>query len=343
MSTRRVVLVGSVPLENAETVFTEVGKRIGCACGSIPDGETGARLDWIGWYRQRLGRIPAMEVEKTSVGMFPTMRLRAGHSWSTIQLSPLGYFDVARKSYDSFRRLKESGAVPGAARFQISIPTPMMLSSGLGGPWADALAAHERAVFSELKAIVADIPAQQLTIQWDFAGEIVQEELRRQAKQTLGETEAAPAANFEQGVQALVRACEAVPEGVELGIHCCFGDPGGKHIVEPLDAAVPVRAANLLLEHCHRQIDWIHVPVPIERNDAAYFAPLAGAPFLEKTALVLGLIHQEDGVQGARQRIAAAGSAVTGRFGVATECGLGRIQSDIIPGLLDLHKLVADI
>jgi non-canonical (house-cleaning) NTP pyrophosphatase len=56
--------------------------------------------------------------------------------------------------------------------------------------------------------------------------------------------------------------------------------------------------------------------------------------------LYLGLIHHEDGVEGAHRRARAAASAQS-RFGVATECGFGRGPSERTVPLLQLHAAVA--
>ena len=44
-----LLLVGSIPLEDAEAVFDTVAKTIGPRLASVPDGETGLRSNWIGW------------------------------------------------------------------------------------------------------------------------------------------------------------------------------------------------------------------------------------------------------------------------------------------------------
>jgi hypothetical protein len=88
-------------------------------------------------------------------------------------------------------------------------------------------------------------------------------------------------------------------------------------------------------------VTWVHLPVPIERDDDAYFAPLAEVELPEGTELYLGLLHHEDGVEGALRRARAAATAVPS-FGVATECGFGRGPSERTPALLDLHAAVAE-
>ncbi|MGC5170657.1 hypothetical protein ACLQ2Q_08375 [Microbacterium sp. DT81.1] len=54
----------------------------------------------------------------------------------------------------------------------------------------------------------------------------------------------------------------------------------------------------------------------------------------------VGLVHREDGAEGARRRVEAAKRHVE-RFGVATECGCGRAPADATEGLLRTHAEVA--
>ena len=101
---------------------------------------------------------------------------------------------------------------------------------------------------------------------------------------------------FDGLVARLVALVDAVPADVEAGVHLCYGDAGERHFIEPTDAATLVRYANAVIAASEREISWLHLPVPIERDDAAYFAPLAElAPVAE---LYLGLVHREDGAEG---------------------------------------------
>jgi ubiquinone/menaquinone biosynthesis C-methylase UbiE len=82
------------------------------------------------------------------------------------------------------------------------------------------------------------------------------------------------------------------------------------------------------------------MPVPHDRDDDAYFAPLSDLRLPGETELYLGLLHPADGEDGARRRIAAAQRHVAG-FGVATECGWGRGGAAAVEGLLELHRAVS--
>jgi hypothetical protein len=84
------------------------------------------------------------------------------------------------------------------------------------------------------------------------------------------------------------------------------------------------------------------MPVPRDRDDDAYFAPLAGLDLRPGTEVYLGLVHQTDGVDGARRRLSAATKALP-QFGIATECGFGRRPPDTVADLLALHRTVSEL
>jgi hypothetical protein len=109
---------------------------------------------------------------------------------------------------------------------------------------------------------------------------------------------------------------------------------------EPKDTTHLVEVANALATRVGGRINWIHMPVPRERTDDAYFAPLRHLHLQPETELYLGLVHITDGVEGTRRRIATA-QRVIADFGVATECGFGRRPPETIPSLLRIHREVA--
>ena len=83
------------------------------------------------------------------------------------------------------------------------------------------------------------------------------------------------------------------------------------------------------------------MPVPLDRNDDAYFAPLKELQLPDGTDFFLGLIHNTDGLEGAQARVAAAAKSCSS-FGVATECGLSRRPAETVPVLLKIHTQLAD-
>jgi hypothetical protein len=353
---RPVGFVGSVALPSAAAVFEAVSTYVGPLAKRIPDGETGERLRWIGWQRDQLIGRPgvelALEVEIDGPvrQVFRQLKLKPGFKAADLNLRPLGYLEAARDSFAEFEAARKSGKLAADTRFQISLPTPIALATGISGPRDEVLSAFEAAYRSELADIFQTIPPSRLAIQWDVAIETHGEEARRHpaavrqwfvAKGKPPEIEIA-SFSFQESIEALARACAWIPIEAELGIHLCYGDPDGKHLIEPHDMSVMVELVNGLTKLVRRRIDWIHMPVPIERDDNAYFEPMRAMDTRPETTIFLGLVHLSDGIDGARRRISAA-KIVLPNFGVATECGLGRRDPAAIPDLLALHKSAAEL
>ena len=101
-----------------------------------------------------------------------------------------------------------------------------------------------------------------------------------------------------------------------------------------------VEFANRVCASIKRPVQLIHMPVPRNRADDAYFAPLEALRLKPETRLSLGLVHHTDGVEGTRRRLAAA-KRFAADFSIATECGFGRRKPDTIPELLRIHAEVA--
>jgi hypothetical protein len=127
-----------------------------------------------------------------------------------------------------------------------------------------------------------------------------------------------------------------------MGLHLCYGNPDDEPLIAPVDTSTLVDISRDLLSRIKRRIDWIHMPVPKNRDDAAYFAPLNDLKLPDGTQLYLGLVHLADGVEGATRRMRAADKYVHG-YGVASECGLGRKHPTAIIPILDLHRQVATL
>ena len=86
-------------------------------------------------------------------------------------------------------------------------------------------------------------------------------------------------------IERLVRIGNAVPEDVELGYHLCYGDLNHVHWKVPENAANLVEVANGIAAGLKRPMQWLHIPVPRDRDDDAYFEPLNGLSELAKESL----------------------------------------------------------
>jgi hypothetical protein len=325
-----------VPLDSSEAVFRATAAALGPWMARFPDGETGTRTNWIEWQIPMLGGDPALEVVPPDPDHYrplPRVAVRDGSSADDIALTGCGYADAAEASYVEFRRLRDDGVIAADARFQVCLPTPLATVALFVTPEDQAAveAVYERLLLADLDRVLATIPHEDLAIQWDTAVEF-------------GVLEGLFPVWFEPAeagvVDRLVRIGNRVPVDVELGFHLCYGDAGHQHFTQPTDAAVLVRVANALADGLDRPLNWLHLPVPRERDDVAYYAPLADLRLSDDTELYLGLVHRTDGMEGTQRRMAAA-SKVVPAFGISTECGLGRRPSETVPELLELHAAVA--
>jgi hypothetical protein len=333
--------VGSVPLRSAAEVFGTLGRRFGAVLDRIPDGETGERIDWLQFQERVFATNPAFEPIAGEVDwrnanaqrpQTVRFRLRAGVAPDTVRLGPLGYAASALASYAAFRRAQADGAVPRRCRYMVALPSPYNVISWAIDPGSRVAVErlYEAQLLTELDEICAAIPHAALAIQWDCAHDM-------QAFDGARTPWFEPA---REGIIArLARIGDRVPAGVELGYHLCYGSFGGRHFVEPEDAGAMVDLVNGVTAAVRRPIQWVHMPVPVERDDDAYFAPLARLAAGD-ARIYLGLIHDSDGLAGTRARFATARRHLA-HFGIATECGFGRRPASTVPALLDLHSACA--
>ncbi|HSU05734.1 MAG TPA: hypothetical protein VLI93_09190 [Acetobacteraceae bacterium] len=176
------------------------------------------------------------------------------------------------------------------------------------------------------------LPAEDLAIQFDVCQEVLVFENYFPERPP----------NYKDVIFAtLGRMGDAVPADVELGFHLCYGSPADEHLVQPRDAGILTEMMNGIGAAVRRRIDYMHIPVPKDRTDDAYFAPLRDWRRRDETQLYLGLIHYDD-EPGDQHRVAAARRVVP-HFGIASECGWGRSDPTRLPGLLRSHRHCAEM
>jgi len=326
-------LVGSVPLASADEVFERAARVLGDRLRRIPDGETGARSDWILWQYPVFSSRPQFEIGPPGDDGYrtlPKLQLREGAD--SVSFENLGYADTAIASYRAFARLKRDGIVPQHCRFQLTLPTPLapVCAFVAADDQSRLEPVYEARLLEEVARIAETIPHDQLAVQWDTRYEFAM--LEGIVQPWFSEVRAGV-------LERLLRLSRAVPADVELGFHLCYGDEAHGQFVEPQDSGKLVEVANALAANLDRSLNWIHLPTP-HGAEADWYAPLAELKLHEETELYLGVVHADDGADGARRRIAAARRHVDG-FGAATSCGWGRGGSVMVDGLLDLHRTVS--
>ena len=241
-------------------------------------------------------------------------------------------------SYAVFKRLRDAGKIAAGTRFQVDlVPAHSVLWLYLAEALQEAAdPLYNAALGREIDKIAAAIPNRDLAIQFDVASAVFAR-LQRGDYGPYGATKEEALARF-TGILAALG--DRVPREIELLYHFCYGDSNHRHVVEPKDMGDMVALANRLAATVRRPIELIHMPVPRNRADDAYFAPLKGLALRPETKLSLGLVHYTDGVEGTRRRLAAARKFAPD-FSIATECGFGRRDPATIPALLDIHAAVA--
>lgn len=327
-----VHLVGSIPLPSTEQVFREACKSLPGRLRRLPDGETGNRQAFTTFQRDAFASNPGV---LRSFGVQDGSHEEVIPAAGDIQVLSTKYDDYALSSYTKFCQLRTEGIIPKGTRFQVSLATPINTIAPFVDPSHQAAAepVYEKALLSALRRIQDEIPAEDLAIQWDVAVEFAMLE-------NVGFFLFVPwFSPVKEGImERIVRLAAAVDDKVELGYHLCYGDIQHQHFVQPKDVGLLVEMANLIVEQVQHPVSWIHMPVPKERDDAAYFAPLKTLRLRGNTELYLGVVHYKD-EEGTRRRIKAAKEVVK-EFGVATECGMGRTPPEELGDILAICATV---
>jgi hypothetical protein len=326
-------------------VFATIGAAFGARIRQIPDGEVGERSDWITHLVRLFRDNPAFEESDEIFGIhsgsaqFRRYRLRPGLRPQDVVFGNLGYADVALASYDTFRRQRDAGTIAPGTRFQVDLaPAHSVLwLFVVEREQAPIDPVYNAALLRELDRILASIPHEDLAIQFDIASAVFAR-LERGAPSPYGRTNAEMIGRFSSIIAGLA---DRVPPAVTLLLHFCYGDANHKHSVEPTDTSNMVDMANALRGKLARRIDLLHMPVPRDRFDDSYFAPLRRLALAPETELCLGLVHYTDGIAGTRRRIDVARNHVRD-FAVGTECGFGRRDPTTIPDLLRIHVAASD-
>lgn len=334
-------LVGGLRAPDAESAMRTTAGILGRHIRALTDGETGDRNQWIFWQLNKLTAVDGIDMAgmQTNAGAdnedyreFPALSVDA--SVTALPARSLGYADAAEESYGIFKRLRDEGVVPGDVKFQVSIPTPYATVVA----WVRQedqerfLPIYADAIAGEVEAI-ADLVGDHLVIQYDVAVEFGALTNTFIAAGDLGEPEAV--------FGTLREAVGRTPDGVERGIHLCYGDYKHRHFSVPQDLSLCVQVANAAGE----KSDFVHMPVDRDTGrNPAYFEPLRD---LKARRLALGVIDYEGDAQRTQELAGAAGAGSGGiEFAVATECGMARIDErgpdgPSLEDLLALHAQTA--
>ncbi|KAF9637191.1 hypothetical protein BFW01_g8087 [Lasiodiplodia theobromae] len=321
-----VHLVGSIcGADSAPTSFRKCAAAFPRRLRRLPDGEPAHRQGFIAFQRDVISTYAPHVLRSDWADLSPGPAIPTAEIQRTLSLLPAagidtGYDAAALESYAAFAALKAEGVVPKPTRFQVCVPPASGVMPLLADGYKAALEpVWESALLRALDRVQRGIPAEELAVQIDVASEVA----------TLEGAHYPHAAPYypeplmDYIVQRIVTLVDAVRPDVEVGLHICYGDIGHEHFVQPKDTGLIVELATAVFGAAKRPVTWVHLPVPKDRDDEAYFAPLKSLE-LGSTELYLGLVHPND-EEGTQRRLETA-IRVLGhsRFGVGSECGLGR-------------------
>src|SRR5580704_1473199 len=121
---RGVHLVGSIPLEDAESVFRTVAGTLGGHLRRVPDGETGVRSRWNSWTAPSYEATRGLELVEPPPGSYtPWKQARLVGDPVELVLERLGFADAAIASYETFAALRAVGVIDEGVRFQVCLPS----------------------------------------------------------------------------------------------------------------------------------------------------------------------------------------------------------------------------
>jgi hypothetical protein len=338
-----LLLVGSVPLDTPQHVLELCGRTLGDRVGCLPDGETGDRRNWIDFLAlQVYADHPQLEVvNRPQGGRFSDRKsfwaFKAKPGVRELSFDDMGYARESIASYETFKRLRSEGTIAPDVRFQVGLP---LTGSGVDNffrdtaDWELVRPAYEAGMRREIDRMLEHIPADDLAIQWDVCVELLD---------IFGAIPWAPDLSEEEKilrhVDPMDRVSVDIDEDVMLGFHFCYGTLGGWPMVDMKDLSLAVRLANEAVARSGRRVDFLHMPV-IPGADDDHFRPLRDLD-VGSSRVFLGVIHHSDGVEGFRERVQLARRHLS-EFGVASVCGYGRLEPEVIPEVLALHRECAD-
>ena len=293
-----------------ERVFETVSAALGSRIKRIPDGETGerGRLDHLA----RAGVCRKIRHSRNPASFFASTR--AAPAASAIRLKPgrrrrgralrqsVLRRHRRRSPMRSSSRLKDAGKIPPGTKFQVDlVPAHSVIWLFLVRTSCTLRSTRSTTtrVKREIDKIAAIDPARR-----------TRDPVRRRVRgvraartQRGGRATAAPRPRCRTTFAGILTDLgNRVPADVDLLYHFCYGDSGHRHVVEPTDMGDMVEFANRADRGgIARPIELIHMPVPRDRADDAYFAPLRRLELRPETELCLGLVHYTDGVDGARR------------------------------------------
>ena len=328
---RAVHLVGSTPFRDVDEAFDIIAGRLGPYLRTVPDGETGARRNWIQILIESWFDHPDLESRRggpedfdyTDYDRAPSFRVRKGHRLTGDRLD-LGYARAFEVAWPVFLRRRAEFGKPGLPppRFQVGLPGDLDLAISTFGGLSGL---RHRTAFRD--ATLRDVRSIHATAGDDVVFQVeVPVELVALTK----------IPGFLHGpvggwlASGIVRLAHDAPEGTRWGIHLCLGDFNHRAMGRLPDVSPIVRLSNAIVRRwpAGRHLDFVHAPLAAAAEppplEPPFYAPLRGLHLPEGTRFIAGFVHEGRTLEEQRGLQTQIETLLGRTVDVACSCGLGR-------------------
>jgi hypothetical protein len=340
---RRVHLVGTIPThttgEALRLAIDTLGDRLP---DWLPDGETGARRNWIGRLVESLNDHDDLELAEdgdwSNYESTPRFRIKKGHSFKSVDLD---YFEHFEESWPEFQKIRSELGRPDLA-FQIGIPGPIDVAFAAFGFSPIAGLRHakpfELATGREVERIHA-VAGTEVVYQLEIPIEV---EVANRIPPPLRSP------GIRWLARRILRVVDDSPEGTRWGFHLCVGDMNNEAFSRLRDAGPAVWLANALMSRfpSKRTLEFIHVPlahgsIP-PTTDPRFYEPLRRLQLPPSVRFVAGFAHERQSLEEQRQVRDLVEDLVGHPVFVASSCGLGRRDLAAATANLNQSRQLAD-
>lgn len=303
--------------------------KLGPSLLTLPDGETGARRNWVIHIVEAFREHPDVELVRegrwTGYEDVPRFRLKRGHRLRGRALD-LGYLTAFRESYPVFRRLKAEWNRPDL-RFQVGLAGAIDLALFTFGPLGliPNLPAFESAIRRESAQIARESDGD-VTFQVEVPAELAF------VIRAPGPVRPVLAAWLASRIRRLM----VLPaDQAWYGIHLCLGDMNHEKLVDTADLSPQATLAGAIARRVPPgvRLEFVHVPFgggsEPPPDDERYYAPLSKLALASTSRFIAGLVHDDLDVVATGRRIRQTERALGQRVDIATSCGLGRRSPEL--------------
>lgn len=360
-----------MPFKDTEDVFRKCSSAIPGRLRRIPDGETGDRIYFVQfqrrWFQAAPEMIPEFKMNAELVMRdFTPEQVKEGIEKILASPRKTGYDDAAIASYQDFKRLRDEGVLPKETKFQVSIPTHInaIMGFAMRDFQADIEPIYKESLLQAMRNIQDAIPHEDLAFQIDIASEYIFLENIAMYRPWFYKDDKDFDKRKEYIYDYIINQLGVVDQDVDVGLHNCYGrrhrlrmalmiansvsgDMAHTHFKEPDSLALIVETNQVIFDRTPHPIKFFQCPVPPSAMDKLdyYYEPLKELlpKFKENgTELYLGVVREDD-LEGTKARVEAAKKAFPDtEFGVATECGLGRVSPEQAESVLKIASEVSE-